>query len=71
MARGSKLFPNYDVCFPIVDGSSLISVEGSAPSQGPDANGFANGRFGRKSLEHGRRQLEIQEIQQENLEKSR
>ncbi|HEX4349203.1 MAG TPA: hypothetical protein VH251_02390 [Verrucomicrobiae bacterium] len=34
-------------------GSSLISVEGPAPSQGPDANGFVNGRFGRQSLEHG------------------
>jgi hypothetical protein len=34
--------------------SSLISVEGSAPSHGPDTNSFVTGRFGRQLLEHGR-----------------
>jgi hypothetical protein len=34
-------------------------VEGSTPSQGPDANGFVTGRFGRQSLEHQRRQFEV------------
>jgi hypothetical protein len=32
-------------------------VEGPAPFQGPDANGFITGHFGRWSLEHGRRQF--------------
>jgi hypothetical protein len=39
-------------------GSSLISVEDSAPSQGPVASDFVTGRFGRSSLEHDRRQFE-------------
>jgi hypothetical protein len=36
-------------------GSWPFSVEDPAPSQWPVANGFATGRFGRQSLEHGRR----------------
>jgi hypothetical protein len=51
-----------------INSSLLISGGGSAPSQWSDANGFATGRFGRWSLEHGRRQFEVG---QETLEEFR